>query len=139
VAICRFADLQFADHIFLQLSDTIIFRRLNTSAYPQIKNFPPYEFQPKMLSFKLKDDFWLFGQLHGISQTGTPRKFAGLQFADYSLQICGFTICGLANLRNLRICDCGMNPRICGFAFADLQKNVCAHLLWFVISQFFYY
>jgi hypothetical protein len=32
------------------------------------------------------------------------------------LQIFVFAICGLANLRNLLICDCGMIPRMCGFA-----------------------
>jgi hypothetical protein len=37
-------------------------------------------------------------------------KFAVLQFADQPKEICG-----LAYLRNLRTCDCGLSPRICGF------------------------
>jgi hypothetical protein len=44
---------------------------------------------------------------------GSPTKFADLQFADQSQ-----VICGLAYLRNLRICDYGLSPRICG-----LKKN----------------
>jgi hypothetical protein len=39
-------------------------------------------------------------------------------FADQSLHVCGFVICGLAQVRNLRICDCAMSPRICGPTFA---------------------
>jgi hypothetical protein len=49
----------------------------------------------------------------------------------FSLQFCGFAICGLehqVNLRicgliitNLRICDCGMSPRIYGFAICRLK------------------
>ncbi len=41
---------------------------------------------------------------------GSPTKYADLQFADQSKEIWG-----LAYLRNLRICDCGLSPRICGF------------------------
>jgi hypothetical protein len=43
-------------------------------------------------------------------RTGSPTKFSDLQFADQYKEICG-----LAYLRNLRICDCGLSPRICGF------------------------
>jgi hypothetical protein len=32
------------------------------------------------------------------------------------MKISGFGICGLAHPRNLRICHCGMSPRISGFA-----------------------
>jgi hypothetical protein len=35
------------------------------------------------------------------------------KYADYSLKIYGFAICGPAHLRKLRICDCGMSPKIC--------------------------
>ncbi len=72
-------------------------------------------------------------------RTGTPMKFADLQFADCDTkEICGFTICGsiitdFADLRFVdwhnseicRICDCGMSPRICGFAICGLTKNFC--------------
>jgi hypothetical protein len=40
-------------------------------------------------------------------------------------EIVGFAICGLAHLKNLRSCDNGMNPTICGFAICGLLKNVC--------------
>jgi hypothetical protein len=46
----------------------------------------------------------------GNLRIGSPTKFADLQFADQSKEICG-----LAYLRNLRICDYGLSPRICGF------------------------
>jgi hypothetical protein len=42
--------------------------------------------------------------------TGLPTKFADLQFADQSKEICGH-----AYLKTLHICDCGLSPRICGF------------------------
>jgi hypothetical protein len=38
---------------------------------------------------------------------GSPTKFGELQFADQSKE--------LACLRNLRICDCRLSPRICRF------------------------
>ncbi len=57
-------------------------------------------------------------------RTGTQRKFADLRFSDLSLQICGFAICILANLRSLRIYYCGMSPRICRFAICG-QKKIC--------------
>ncbi len=55
----------------------------------------------------------------------TQRIFVDLWFADYSLQICGFAICGLAHLRNLRIFDFGMGPRICRFAICRETKIIC--------------
>ncbi len=100
------------------------------------------------------------------------RKFAGLRFADWDtkeigrIAICGLNItlqncdlrinhygtnlriCGLAHLRNLRICDCGMRPRICGrttkicvltFGYyinfslerlVNTSKNLATALLW---------
>ncbi len=45
----------------------------------------------------------------------SPKKFAGLQFAVQSKEIWGFEIFGLKYLRNLRIFDCELSPRICGF------------------------
>jgi hypothetical protein len=48
----------------------------------------------------------------------TNKIFVDLQFADQSKEICG-----LAYLRNLWICDCGLSPRICGF-----KKNSCLML-----------
>jgi hypothetical protein len=49
-------------------------------------------------------------------------------FAIYGFAICGSMkeICGLAYLRNLRICDCGLSPRICGF-----KKQLLGHLCKF--------
>jgi hypothetical protein len=39
-------------------------------------------------------------------------------------------ICGLAHLRNLQICDCGMSPRIFGFAICGLtRKFACPPLV----------
>jgi hypothetical protein len=60
-------------------------------------------------------------------RTGSPTRFLDLQFADQWKEICG-----LAYLRNLRICDCGLSPRICGFkktvawpaTFANLLKGL---------------
>jgi hypothetical protein len=116
-----------------------------------------------MISFKFKEDFWLFRQFWDMafrslkytyvgkkniwgqpvqvwithaafflenlricgSRTGTPRKFANLRYADFSLQIWGFVICGEAHLRNLRFCYCGMRPSICGFATCDITKKSC--------------
>jgi hypothetical protein len=48
-------------------------------------------------------------------RTGLPTKFADLQFLDLQFADQYKEICGLAYLRNLRICDCGLSPRICGF------------------------
>jgi hypothetical protein len=62
----------------------------------------------------------------------SPKKFADLQFVDQSKEICGFEICGLAYLRNLRICDCRLSTRIC--RFADLKKHLRAHLCKFAIG-----
>jgi hypothetical protein len=43
-------------------------------------------------------------------RTGTPRKCADLQFADWhTSEICG-------------IYDCGMSPRICGFAICGRTR-----------------
>ncbi len=74
-------------------------------------------------------------------RTGSPTKFADLQFADQWKEICG-----LAYLRSVRICDCGLSPRICGFkktvAWPPLQiysgawgkliyeKNLKSKILW---------
>jgi hypothetical protein len=72
--------------------------------------------------------------------TGTPRKFGDLRFADLSLQIYGFAICGRAHLRNLRICDCGMSQRICGFEIYEQTKNCVPTFacLCFVILTFYF-
>ncbi len=42
---------------------------------------------------------------------------------------CEFAICGLAHLRNLRISDSEIGPRICGLAFCGLKIFVCPPLL----------
>ncbi len=47
-----------------------------------------------------------------------------------------YAICGKAHLTNLRICDCGIGPRICGFAICGLLKKVClptSALCWFPV------
>jgi hypothetical protein len=39
------------------------------------------------------------------------------------MKICGFAICGLAHLKNWRICYSGMSPRIFGFAICGPLKK----------------
>jgi hypothetical protein len=66
-------------------------------------------------------------KLHGISQykyTYVGKKIleanqcrSRSQTLHFSLQICGFTICGLGSQGNLRICDLW----IAYYKFADLQ------------------
>jgi hypothetical protein len=53
----------------------------------------------------------IFSSKFADLRTGTPRKFA---------------ICGLI-LTNLWICDCGMSPRICGYAMRTNKLNLGAH------------
>ncbi len=120
------ANLRFSDHVLLRFADTIIFCRLKTSANPQINNLSPYKYELKMLSFTLKDDFWFLGHFWDLDRKHwfVPCKFADLRFADRDTkEIFGFAICGLAHLRNLRICDSGMSPRVCGFAICGLNKK----------------
>ncbi len=57
--------------------------------------------------------WWKFSDLQFADYS--PKKFAGLQFAVQSKEICGFEIFGLKYLRKLRIFDCELSPRICGF------------------------
>jgi hypothetical protein len=67
---------------------------------------------------------------------GTPQKFADLRFADESLRICGCEICGLATLRNLRICYCGMRPTICGLAICGITNIIACQPQDFFIQIF---
>jgi hypothetical protein len=71
-------------------------------------------------------------QKHGFF----PCKFADFRFSDWdSKEIFGLIITG-SNLRicdlrtgtpkKLRVCDCGLSPRICGFA--TNKQNLRAHL-----------
>ncbi len=56
------------------------------------------------------------------------------EFANCGLTIenCGFAICGLAPLRNLRICESGMSPRIRGITICKLKKKfVCPPLFFY--------
>jgi hypothetical protein len=46
-------------------------------------------------------------------------------FAICRLIITILRICGLAHLRILQICDCGISPRMCGFAICGLTKIIC--------------
>jgi hypothetical protein len=55
----------------------------------------------------------------------SPKKFAGLQFAVQLKEICGFKIFGLKYLRILRIFDCKLSPRICGF---EVSKTPAVNL-----------
>ena len=59
-------------------------------------------------------------------QIVSPTKFADWQFADLQFVDQWKEICGLAYLRNLRICDCGFSPRICRF-----KKQLLGHLCKF--------
>ncbi len=59
----------------------------------------------------------------------SPKKLADLRFAVLSKEICGFEIFELTYLRNLRIFDCKMSPRICGLEI--LKKHLHAHLCKF--------
>jgi hypothetical protein len=54
---------------------------------------------------------------------------SNFRIADWDTkEICGFAICGLAHLR---ICDCGISPRIGGFAICGLTKKfACPPLLY---------
>jgi hypothetical protein len=59
--------------------------------------------------------------------------------------ICGlinkwaFTICGLAQLRNLRICERVMSLRICEYVICRLEEYLSAHLCWpSVLRQYVY-
>ena len=46
-------------------------------------------------------------------------------------KICRYEICELAYLRNLRIFNCKLSPRVCKLAFCEFKKNICAHLCKF--------
>ncbi len=52
-------------------------------------------------------------------RTETPSKFANLLFADYSLQICGFAICGLT----LEICGFRLRKEPKSQRACHLRKN----------------
>jgi hypothetical protein len=62
----------------------------------------------------------------------TAFSLANLRICDLRInhyKFCGFAICRLTHLRNLRICDCGMSPRIfevtiCGVAICGLTKKI---------------
>jgi hypothetical protein len=51
----------------------------------------------------------------------------GFSIYGLSMKICGFVICGLAHLKHLQICKCGMSPRIYGLD-ADLKKMLLSQL-----------
>ncbi len=55
-------------------------------------------------------------------RTGTPKKFAYLR--KIKKKIVHFAISGMANLRNLHICKCGMNSRTSGLPIADAQAQL---------------
>jgi hypothetical protein len=74
--------------------------RVRTSASMKVNTFSPY---------KNNIYYSLSNFLHNKNRLKTNVR----AFFDF-----GFTICGLAHLRNLRICNSGISPRICGFAFA---------------------
>jgi hypothetical protein len=102
----HFADLRFADPIFLAICG------LKTSAYISFLQSTKNHF--KRVTF---------------------RTILRQRVLQYFVEICGFAIwgwimkilaiaiCGLAHLRNLRICDSGMSLRNCGFAICE-QKSL---------------
>jgi hypothetical protein len=48
------------------------------------------------------------------------RKISRFFYLRIKQKNCGFAICGLSHLRNLRICDGRMSLRIYGFAIREL-------------------
>ncbi len=63
-----------------------------------------------------------------ITQEPWKRRLLGLfwdKVMQYFVEICIFAICGLAYLRNLRICNCGTSLRMFWFAICGLLKKVC--------------
>jgi hypothetical protein len=48
-----------------------------------------------------------------------------LRICDLRITHENLRICGLAHLRNLRICYCIMSLRICGFAVCGLLNKAC--------------
>jgi hypothetical protein len=59
------------------------------------------------------------------------RNSGGFAICELFIQICGFAIRRLANLRNLRICDSGMRVRIGEIAICGIQeKFVCLPLFF---------
>jgi hypothetical protein len=56
---------------------------------------------------------------------------SGSETLPFSLQICGFAICGLRHQGNLQICDLRINRnKLADLQFVDEQKDLPAHL-WF--------
>jgi hypothetical protein len=125
----QFADLRFAD--------PVIFAYLKL---PQIRKYIIYLLTNKSLKALIQIQGRLSGQFWDtVTWYSVPA---------FSLQICGFAICEMVHFRDLRICrliiknlricdlrtgtpqklricDCGMNPRICGFAICEPTKIIC--------------
>ena len=149
IAICRpniFCDLWIGDLL------TQICCRLTTSANLQIHYFSAYKYIPKcsnsnfyqiknsakrtysrlLDSFAIKGGIFLkrclilsvlWWKICRLTICGLyhQQNFADLQFAYQSKEICRLTY-----LRNLRICDCVLRPRICGFSKrAGLGGHLC--------------
>ncbi len=104
--------------IFL-LTNTYL--KCSTSNFYQTKNSAKHTCRWLLDSFAIKGGIFFKRIINSLClirenlwicnlRIGSPTKFADLQFADQWKEISW-----LAYLRNLRICDCGWSPRICGF------------------------
>ncbi len=138
-SVCKCGNSGFAicDHIFLAICEfAIIFCGFKTSTNPQKLNFSPDK-------YKLTWHFVVYvgeKQVLEANQCGSgsktlPCNFSDLRFADwYTKEICGFCDLRTGTLRNFRICDCGMSPRICGFAICGLTKKFACPPLVFTLT-----
>jgi hypothetical protein len=50
-------------------------------------------------------------------------EICGFGICELIIKICGIALCRLAHIRNLRIFNGGMSPKIRGFAICGLQKK----------------
>jgi hypothetical protein len=125
-----FCDLQIcwpkfiADLQLPQIWEFFIFLLANTYLKCSNSNFYQMKNSAKQTCSWLLDSFAIKGgnlkkrclilsvlwwKICGFAICGLAHQ-QNFQFTDQSKEICGF-----AYLRNLRICDCGLSPRICGF------------------------
>jgi hypothetical protein len=58
-----------------------------------------------------------------------PLSFSWQKLPTVLKKNSGFAVSGLAILRNLLICDCGMNPSICGIAMCEKKFASVGYLL----------
>ncbi len=99
----HFANLQFASQDFCRLKclrDCLYILFLHTN----IANTNLYKIKKILFKRRLLGLFWD-------------------RVLPYFAEICGFVICRLAHLRNFRISDSGISPRICRFGICRLKKS----------------